>query len=398
MKKTIGFVFAAFAILCAFSSCYKQDDVYREFIKIGGYVYPAKAVNLSATAGHSRVILSWERPMDPAVKSAIVYWDNYTNSLDIDYNNFPDGKVSVNIADLEDRSYTFDVVNFDSNGNKSLASELTVSAYGDSWLVTHSERVLRSAEMVGDNAHIELSKSTDEMVATQFRYINTNGEWVVYEKYMLPGETEIDLPNAMRGKKFEYRSGYCPPAGLDTVFTTSWVKSARGILYDLDTKGWKVTVTADQVNGSFTPEKIFDGVTDQPADRWHSSTATSIRKNFPKVLAIDTGASQDKEPTLCGFTFWEHPESQSYRYAKTCFFYVGDEPFNPDDPTFQLTYEENLVAKVSLARTDAIQTGRFTELKAGRYMAIAFIDSYNTNGYVDLWEYAPKGYIEGESE
>lgn len=398
MKKTIRLIFAAFAILGAFSSCYKQDDVYKEFIKIGGYVYPAKAVNLSATAGHSRVVLSWEKPMDPAVKTAVVYWDNYTDSIALDYVDFPDGKVAVNISELEDRSYTFDVVNFDFNGNKSLAAELTVSAYGDSWLVTHSERVLHTAEMVGDNAHITMSKSTDEMVATQFRYINANGDWVVYEKYMQPGETEIDLPNALRGKKFEYRSGYCPKSGLDTVFTTSWVRSARGIFYDLDTGSWKVTVTADQINGSFTPEKIFDGVTDQPANRWHSSTNTTIRKNFPKVLAIDTGSASGMEPALCGYTFWEHPESQSYRYAKTCFFYVGDEPFDPDDANFQLTYEDNLVAKVSLARTDAVQTGRFPQANAGRYIAIAFIDSYNTNGYIDLWEFAPRGYIEGESE
>ena len=400
MKKTIHYILAFAVVLCAVFACKKQDDIYKQYVKAGGYVYPAKALNLTATSGHNRVILEWEIPQDPCVKYAKVYWDNYTDSLDVQYSDFPDSLVCVEVDDLEDRSYTFDVVNFDLSGNRSLATELTVSAYGDSWLVTHSERALVSSRMKGytDTAHVTLTKATDEMVATRFRYRGLDGEWIDYEVFMEPSQTEMDLPGALRGKRFEFNSGFCPADGLDTVWATSWVRSEDGLLYPLDTEGWTVTVTEGQENGSFTPEKIFDGVRDQPAGRWHSSTSAALRANFPKVLAIDTGAAPGKEPTLCGYTFWEHPESASYRYVRTCLFYVGDEAFDPDDRNFVSTYEDCSAGRTVLVKTSAEQSGNLSNPLTGRYMALAFTDSYNTNGYIDVWEFAPLGFIEGEAD
>ena len=102
--------------------------------------------------------------MDPAVKRAILYWDNYAKSRDIDYGDFADGKVTIVVDSLEDRSYTFDVVNFDGEDNKSLPAEMTISPYGDSWLISRSERAVVSAIMDGDDAKIEMTKATDEMV------------------------------------------------------------------------------------------------------------------------------------------------------------------------------------------------------------------------------------------
>ena len=400
MKRTFYYILAFAAVLCALSACKKQDDIYKQYVKAGGYVYPAKAVNLTATSGHSRVILEWEIPLDPSVKYAKVYWDNYTDSLEVQYSEFPDERVNVEVKDLEDRSYTFDVVNFDASGNKSLATELTVSAYGDSWLVTHSERALVSAKMKGytDIAHVVLTKATDEMVATRFRYRGLDGEWIDYDVFLDPSETEIDLPDALRGKRIEFKSGYRPSDGLDIVWATSWVRSTDGLHYPLDTEGWTVTVTDGQVNGDFTPDKIFDGVYDQPADRWHSSTSAAIRANFPKVLSIDTGAEPGKEPTLCGYTIWEHPESASYRYARTCMFYVGNEAFDPDDGAFATKYEDCYAGRTVLVKTSAEQSGNLTNPLSGRYIALAFTDSYNTNGYIDLWEFAPVGFIEGEAD
>ena len=131
MKKIIAIIcFAAAAFSCA-----KQDSVYKEFIVEGGHVYPAKVKVLNALSGFQRIALEWEKPFDPSLKSAKVYWDNYSQSLDVDYAQFADGNVSVLINDLEDRAYTFDVVNFDDKGNRSLAQELSVTPFGNNWLL-----------------------------------------------------------------------------------------------------------------------------------------------------------------------------------------------------------------------------------------------------------------------
>ena len=152
MKKNIFTALIISTTAFILVSCGGQDEIYKEWIKEGGYDYPT---------------LMWEKPMDPAVKRAILYWDNYAKSRDIDYGDFADGKVTIVVDSLEDRSYTFDVVNFDGEDNKSLPAEMTISPYGDSWLISRSERAVVSAIMDGDDAKIEMTKATDEMVATR---------------------------------------------------------------------------------------------------------------------------------------------------------------------------------------------------------------------------------------
>ncbi len=135
IKNIFNFLSVA-AVAALLASCGGQDEIYKEWVKKGGYDYPAKAINLSSVSGYQSVIVNWEKPMDPAVMTARLFWDNYAKSIDIDYADYPDGKVSMLVGDLEDRSYTFDIVNYDDAGNQSLASEITVSPYGDGWMVS----------------------------------------------------------------------------------------------------------------------------------------------------------------------------------------------------------------------------------------------------------------------
>ena len=208
-------------------SCGGQDEIYKEWVKKGGYDYPAKAINLSSVIGYQNVIVNWEKPMDPAVRTATLFWDNYAKSIDVDYADYPDGKVSIEVGELEDRSYTFDIVNYDDVGNKSLAAEITVSPYGDGWMVSRSERTVTSARMEGRDAKIVMSKATDEMVATRFRYKNLQDEWVESETVLKPGENEVTFKDAMKGKNMSWvelssTSGYVIPSiALATEFGIS---------------------------------------------------------------------------------------------------------------------------------------------------------------------------------
>ncbi len=101
----------------------------------------------------------------------------YAKSRDIDYGDFADGKVTIVVDSLEDRSYTFDVVNFDGEDNKSLPAEMTIFPYGDSWLISRSERAVVSAIMDGDDAKIEMTKATDEMVHPEAWHQRDHSAW-----------------------------------------------------------------------------------------------------------------------------------------------------------------------------------------------------------------------------
>ena len=392
--KTYLNIFLTVGVAVALSSCGGQDEIYKEWVKKGGYDYPAKAVNLSSVIGYKSVIINWEKPMDPAVTTATLFWDNYASSQSIDYADYSDGKVSMEVGNLEDRSYTFDIVNYDAVGNKSLAAEITVSSYGDSWMVSRSERTVTSSRMDGRDAKIVMSKATDEMVATRFRYKNLQDEWVECETILKPGENEVTFPNALRGKRFEYSSSFCPAAGKDTVWS-HWTKSADGISYQLDGSRWNVSVTNGQYNGINTPEKIFDGRFDRSAYSWHSSKSDNNKLVFPKVLSIDTMASAGEEYAFTGFTFYENDSASSMRYIKNFVVYVGSKAYDPNDADYQTEGHFGIpFISGTLSTSEAQYSVNSTSGATGRYLAIVFKDSWNAqDGFIDLWELVPYGYI-----
>ena len=385
---------AAFALV----SCGGQDEIYKEWVKKGGYDYPAKAINLSSVTGYKSVIINWEKPMDPAVRTARLYWDNYASSVDVDYADYSDGKVSVPVNDLEDRSYTFDIVNYDDAGNQSLASEITVSPYSDSWMVSRSERTISSARMEGKNAKIVMSKATDEMIATRFRYKNLQDEWVDCETVLKPGENEVTFPNALKGKRFEYSSSFCPAAGKDTVWR-AWTRTTDGISYQLDGSHWNVTATNGQINQNNTPDKIFDGRVGSYYS-WHSSKSDHNKLAFPKILSIDTMVSPGEEYAFTGFTFYENDSSPSMRYIKNYVTYVGSKAYDPNDADYQEEGHYGIpFLGGTLSTSEPSYSVNSTKGASGRYLAIVFSDSWNAqDGFIDLWELVPYGYIPSQAD
>jgi len=387
MKTLKASIFATVAVLALVTSCTSQDDIYKEFIKDGGYIYPAKAANISTETGFQKVTLFWPVPKDPSLRSARVYWDNYTDSLDLNYSDFTD-TVSVTITDLADRSYTFDIVNFDKLGNKSIAAEKSATPYGMNWLSTHTERQFKHAWVDGTTATVQLTESTSDMVATKFRYKNVDGEWVEFGPRMTPREVNFKLPNAMRGKYFEFSSGFLPSDGRDTAWM-AWSKSSYPIVYPLDTKGWTVTATTGSTMGDNTPDKIFDGITDAN-HRWHSTASNT----FPKILSIDTNCEAGKEPTYKTFSMARNP-SMGLRYIQWFQIFTGNTPFNPDEKNFASVFGTPICS--SQLYWGDNPGSRNCTMESGRYIAIVFTNSRNKQGYLDLWELTVWGYIEADA-
>lgn len=395
MKRYIEYGFILSITFAAVIACSKQDSIYKQYVKSGGYDYPAKAIGLSYQAGYKNVIIKWEKPMDPSVLTAKLYWDNYSKSCDVDYSEHPDGKVEIPVDNLEDRSYTFDIINFDNSGNKSLPAEITVSPYGDGWMVSRAERSVLSAVMNGNDATVILTKSTDEMVATKFRYLNRAGEWVEVKEHLLPGKDTIVFIDAMKGKRFEYSSSYCPKHGKDTVWR-AWVKSFDGISYPLNGRRWSVSATAGQIFDENTPDKIFDGQ-NLSGFRYHSSKNEIAKKIFPKIISIDTHTAAGEEFAFTGFKFCESPESANLRYIKDFMIYIGNSPYNPDEKEYEVKFGIPFIIGL-LSTSESEQTVRTTHGGVGRYLSIVFKDSWSPDGYIDLWELIPYGYVPSQAD
>ncbi len=393
MKRILYIVAAALAL----ASCAKQDTIYKEFIKSGGIIYPAKPINVSADRGYQRIVLKWDAPMDPSLRTAKVFWDSNTKSQEFNYADYPSGSISTVIDELEDRSYTFSVVNYDADGNKSLATEITTSPFGESWLVSHAERTVKFARMDGNDAVVTMNKPTDEVAVTKFRYLNTQGE-TVEGCPVLGTENEVRLPGAAKSKYIELQSAYCSAEGIDTVWTGNWFRSDEPIAFRVDNTKANVSVTANQVRENFTPDKILDGIYDGD-HRWFSSNDANYRSIWPKILVIDTREMGDNLMTFNKFVFYQDPDpdGQTRRYIRSVNVYVSNTKFNPDDTNYTKNYGEPVLS-VSLNQVDPVQEFVPVDKVAGRYVAIVFRNSYNSSGFIDLWEFDAFGYAAAQAE
>ena len=116
---------------------------------------------------------------------------------------------------------------------------------------------------------------------------------------------------------------------------------------------------------------------------------------FPKILVIDTKLSGDNAMTFNHFVFYEDPdpEGQTRRYIRSVNVYVGDTKFNPDDANYARTFGDPVLT-VSLNQLSAVQDFIVATPKRGRYIALVFRNSYNSSGFVDLWELEAFGYVE----
>lgn len=393
---------AATAALSGVVSCSDQDDIYREFVKEGGYVYPAKAMNPIAVVGFHKVTVTWDIPKDPAVKRARIFWDNYIDSVDVDYSVFTGNSAVAVIENLRDRSYTFDIVNYDGKGNRSLPSEFSAVPYGDNWLKARMERFDVNPYMNGTDAVVVMNdpkvagqENDAELVATKFRYINKDGERVELDRTLPPDEKSITLPGAKEGKRFEYQSAYKKSDAVDTVWSGNWVKSKLPVLYILHTDGWTVTCTDGQtLNASSGPEHIFDGISDAN-HRYHSSNNASNRKVFPKILSIDTHAEPGKEPTFTKFCLRRDP-IMNRRYIHRWCLFIGDSPYDPNDMNAVNTFGTPAINTESYWSEQASSRG--CAHTTGSCFALVFTNSRSGNGYIDLWELECWGYIASEAD
>ena len=72
---------------------------------------------------------------------------------------------------------------------------------------------------------------------------------------------------------------------------------------------------------------------------------------------------------------------------------MSDTKFNPDNTNYARDFGEP-VLQATLNTNDAVQEFTPDVLQSGRYVAIVFRNSFNSTGFIDLWEFEAFGYVE----
>ena len=85
------------------------------------------------------------------------------------------------------------------------------------------------------------------------------------------------------------------------------------------------------------------------------------------------------------------------RYIKNYVMFIGSSPYDPnaDDyaTAFGIPFLSGIMSTANPTSEVAASTGA-----AGRYIAIVFPNSWSSDGYIDLWELEPYGFIPSEAD
>jgi hypothetical protein len=351
MKRIVYFIILIAAVL---SSCKDMDSRYEEYVIPNGIVYPQRADSLKIYPGLNCAKLTWFKAKDPKVIGAIVYWNNYTDSLDVDISTNTD-IVSVMIDSLAENTYTFHVKTFDAKGNFSIPSEVTGVVYGENYILTLSSRQLT---MNAYYDRVELNWGTVSKTVTKVSILYTSSSNQQVEKDIPLDETQTVLRDYKPGGAILVRTYHLPaPTALNEIPLTD--EMVFPDVYELNKAGWKVTVS-DSLLRSDTPGgiAIIDGDINV---MWHSH----LDIYYPHRVELDMKSNK----VIARFELCQNP---SYIYTRTFTVQFSTDNINWSDAT-------NLVFP-GTAAANARQSLYFDPPVEARYVRIESIDGFASSG------------------
>ncbi|MFZ4262002.1 DUF4998 domain-containing protein [Sphingobacterium sp. HJSM2_6] len=377
MKKYFLYIIT---LLISLSACKEMDTNYKEFIVPNGHIYPQKADSLKIYPGENRLRLKWLKPKSPRILHSWVYWNNYTDSLKVEYN--PDiDTISIDILDLAETTYTFYIKNFDVDGNVSIPAEGSGTPYGDNYFISANDRTYasatRNAEFVGT---INWGPRTSDLVYTEIKYVHNNGEIITLRSYAT--DRELVIPEVKQGETFEYRSIFLPRNGIDTIYR-NWKTSDMPFMVKFARDTWTAVAKGGNHDwgdgGGGQPSLLFDG---NRATGWHSHVSTAL----PQCVVVDM-----KSPHVLDNLLIYPPAPTNWRYLKDVEIYVSDEPMDPNASGIPLASWGTPAAKVQYTGGESLKIA-FPTPQTGRYVAILFKNTSTTNPYVSFMEFEAYGF------
>lgn len=255
--------------------------------------------NLKVTPGYGRFILTADIT-DPRTAEVVISYGDRSETVQTD----PDQETLLFERAVEEGIYDFSVVSHDSGSGESEAATVdNVSVYGDSWLSSKSGRQMTLSSLTSDGALFSLEAAADtDMRYSELTYTAGGQETVMrvendQESVLLPAGS-ADMAQTVTLKS------YFAPAEdvLDTVAPGQGMTAylpEYGMLvsledirhYPADDNTGALPNEMSQWNASFPYSMMFDGITDDQLNMWHTpGTDMKVSEENPIIATFDLGA------------------------------------------------------------------------------------------------------------
>ncbi len=311
MKTKLNIAVILCVMCCAMLSCRKYNTDYKAFLDNHEVTYPGLATGVTYHAGNLRAVLVWHPSPDPSIKSYTVTWNNGADSLVVGATTHsPGDSIKVSIPNLKEYVYSFKIVAYDNDGNKSVGQELNnVRVYGSGYESSLVNRVYTATtpyEFTSDDLlKLNFGISDTGNVYTTIKYTNKAGASA--EAKLAPKANSITLPDYKPGTDVKYRSYYEPEAGSADVFSSGTDADFVKILHivEVDKSLFKAYNLPTDIPSAYGWETyyLWDKNTGEPG--FHTPGQT-----FPQWFTFDMGQSA----ALFSMKMWQR-ESGLYNYG-----------------------------------------------------------------------------------
>lgn len=288
MKKILNYIKIMVLLLtiCAFSACKKMDSTYKEYkIPGGGLIYPGKVTSPVVYAGHNRVKIAWLRGSDASVINARIYWNNYSDSLNVPIPPTGD-TISVIIDNLLEQTYSFVVKTYDNKGNSSVPVELLGGSYGNKYQSRLLDRPIITSEMDLTSNILNFQWGTANVTggfyANEVIYTDNVGDTKV--KFFKVQDLTSVIEDYKPGTPYQLRTLYVPNGvSIDTFYTAYSVQRASA---KINKSVWTATADSYALTSQAPNGAAIKAVDDIITTFWHTDHTTT-KPAFPHWLAVN---------------------------------------------------------------------------------------------------------------
>lgn len=325
MKYNIIYLFLSLGLL--FASCTDMNHVSKEFLT-PEIRYAGSPDTINVLSGQERLVLNF-RLADPSISQLKIYWNNKTDSLiqDVVMDVSPKA-FNIEIPDLEEKTYSFEIITFDDKGNKSITKTATGRAYGDSYWASLLNTPLKAYlnDTVPTTADGKWGSPDATALGMELYYTNLSGEEISVYVEVPKSETEIfdnklSLERYKNGTPIRYRTLYFPEkTAIDTFYTNYREIDVRGAAFEYERDSWVVVsgkydtannAAGENGNGPRTPQLLLDGNVDS---HWHMEKTA-----YPHSVVIN----MNETATITGF--YVQQRNNLTTAAKTIAFKISND-------------------------------------------------------------------------
>lgn len=138
-------VFIIILLSIGFSSCDSMFDIQERYIQKGGIIYSTRPYMPIVKAGDNRAVVKMLFVSGANLQKNIIEWNDGRDSVVTDLKlNAPLDSLEIEIKDIKEGSYIFNVYNLDKDNNRSIKIQAIGNVYGDKYKATLLNRALNS--------------------------------------------------------------------------------------------------------------------------------------------------------------------------------------------------------------------------------------------------------------